>query len=81
VDSRRWRETVCINISMHISPWHCFPLLVEFAGSFWCVCSLTITEDPKLPNAATILMRKQDHTMGNMIRALVQPLTPDSPLC
>ncbi|CAD6579119.1 MAG: DNA-directed RNA polymerase II core subunit [Tremellales sp. Tagirdzhanova-0007] len=30
---------------------------------------LTITEDPKIPNAATILMRKQDHTMGNMIRA------------
>ncbi|KAK8869842.1 hypothetical protein IAR55_000410 [Kwoniella newhampshirensis] len=30
---------------------------------------LTITEDPKIPNAATILLRKQDHTMGNMIRA------------
>ncbi|KAK6902901.1 DNA-directed RNA polymerase II subunit RPB11 [Kwoniella mangroviensis CBS 10435] len=30
---------------------------------------LTITEDPKIPNAATILLRKQDHTLGNMIRA------------
>ncbi|EIW69684.1 DNA-directed RNA polymerase II subunit RPB11 [Tremella mesenterica] len=30
---------------------------------------LTITEDPKIPNAATIMMKKQDHTMGNMIRA------------
>jgi hypothetical protein len=33
--------------------------------------SLTITEDPKIPNAATIVMRKQDHTLGNMIRAYV----------
>ena len=31
--------------------------------------SLTITEDPKLTNAATITIRKQDHTLGNMIRA------------
>ncbi|OCF36556.1 DNA-directed RNA polymerase II subunit RPB11 [Kwoniella heveanensis CBS 569] len=30
---------------------------------------LTITEDPKIPNAATVLLRKQDHTLGNMIRA------------
>ncbi|WRT67109.1 uncharacterized protein IL334_004075 [Kwoniella shivajii] len=30
---------------------------------------LTITEDAKIPNAATILLRKQDHTLGNMIRA------------
>ncbi|ORY33803.1 DNA-directed RNA polymerase ii 13.3 kda polypeptide [Naematelia encephala] len=30
---------------------------------------LTITEDPKIPNAASILMRKQDHTIGNMIRS------------
>ncbi|WVQ98717.1 hypothetical protein IAU59_005848 [Kwoniella sp. CBS 9459] len=30
---------------------------------------LTITEDPKIPNAATVLLRKQDHTLGSMIRA------------
>jgi len=30
---------------------------------------LTITEDPKIPNAATILLKKQDHTMANMIRS------------
>ena len=31
--------------------------------------SLTIVEDPKIPNAASITIRKQDHTLGNMIRA------------
>ncbi|KAK4683912.1 DNA-directed RNA polymerase II subunit RPB11, partial [Tremellales sp. Uapishka_1] len=30
---------------------------------------LTITEDPKVPNAASIFLRKTDHTLGNMIRA------------
>lgn len=30
---------------------------------------LTITEDPKIPNAATVTLRNQDHTLGNMIRA------------
>ncbi|ADV20457.1 DNA-directed RNA polymerase ii 13.3 kDa polypeptide, putative [Cryptococcus gattii WM276] len=30
---------------------------------------LTITEDPKLPNASTIVIRRQDHTLGNMLRA------------
>ncbi|ODN84782.1 hypothetical protein L202_00654 [Cryptococcus amylolentus CBS 6039] len=30
---------------------------------------LTITEDPKLPNASTVTLRRQDHTLGNMIRA------------
>ncbi|KAK1925065.1 putative DNA-directed RNA polymerase ii 13.3 kDa polypeptide [Papiliotrema laurentii] len=30
---------------------------------------LTIVEDPKIPNAASITIRKQDHTLGNMIRA------------
>lgn len=38
--------------------------------------SITITEDPKIPNAATIFMRKQDHTMGNMIRASVRVKSP-----
>ncbi|BEJ01381.1 hypothetical protein CcaverHIS631_0600630 [Cutaneotrichosporon cavernicola] len=30
---------------------------------------LTITEDPKIPNAATVIVRAQDHTLGNMLRA------------
>ncbi|WVN85300.1 uncharacterized protein L203_100445 [Cryptococcus depauperatus CBS 7841] len=30
---------------------------------------LTITEDPKLSNASTIVLRRQDHTLGNMLRA------------
>ncbi|CAK9779413.1 RBP11-like subunits of RNA polymerase [Cutaneotrichosporon oleaginosum] len=30
---------------------------------------LTITEDPKIPNAATVVVRAQDHTLGNMLRA------------
>jgi len=31
--------------------------------------ALEVTEDTKLPNAATIKVVKQDHTMANMIRA------------
>ena len=30
-----------------------------------------ITEDTKIPNAATIKIVKQDHTLGNMLRASV----------
>lgn len=30
---------------------------------------LTISEDPKIPNAATFVVRAQDHTLGNMLRA------------
>lgn len=35
----------------------------------------TIIEDPRLPNAATILLHKEDHTLGNMLRhsVLQQP--------
>ena len=32
-----------------------------------------ITEDTKIPNAATIKIVKQDHTLGNMLRAYVVP--------
>ncbi|KAF9017676.1 RBP11-like subunits of RNA polymerase, partial [Hymenopellis radicata] len=28
-----------------------------------------VTEDPKIPNAATFKIMKQDHTLGNMVRA------------
>jgi len=31
--------------------------------------SVEVTEDTKIPNAATIKVLKQDHTLGNMIRA------------
>lgn len=31
--------------------------------------SVEIMEDTKIPNAATIKIVKQDHTLGNMIRA------------
>jgi len=30
---------------------------------------VTITDDTKIPNAATARINKQDHTLGNMIRA------------
>ena len=35
--------------------------------------SVEITEDTKIPNAATIKIVKQDHTLGNMLRAYVHP--------
>jgi DNA-directed RNA polymerase II subunit RPB11 len=31
--------------------------------------SLEVTEDTKIPNAATFKIVKQDHTVGNMLRA------------
>lgn len=35
----------------------------------------TIIEDPRLPNAATVLLHKEDHTLANMLRhsVLQQP--------
>ena len=33
--------------------------------------SVEITEDTKIPNAATIKIVKQDHTLGNLLRAYV----------
>ncbi|WVQ78109.1 hypothetical protein IAT38_000190 [Cryptococcus sp. DSM 104549] len=30
---------------------------------------LLITEDPNLPNASTFTLKRQDHTLGNMLRA------------
>ena len=30
---------------------------------------LKIEEDAKIPNAATFTLKKQDHTLGNMIRS------------
>lgn len=32
-------------------------------------CRVEVIEDTKIPNAATIKVVKQDHTLGNLIRA------------
>ena len=37
--------------------------------SIFALASVEITEDTKIPNAATIKIVKQDHTLGNMLRA------------
>lgn len=34
---------------------------------------MEITEDPKLSNAITVIFRKQDHTLGGMLRSWVWP--------
>ncbi|EJC99370.1 RBP11-like subunits of RNA polymerase [Fomitiporia mediterranea MF3/22] len=39
-------------------------LYVLEEGEEWVM----VTEDTKIPNAATIKIRKQDHTLGNMLR-------------
>lgn len=36
-----------------------------------CGFSVEIVEDTKIPNAATIKIVKQDHTLANLIRAYV----------
>lgn len=35
-------------------------------------CRVEVVEDTKIPNAATIKILKQDHTLGNMLRAYAQ---------
>jgi DNA-directed RNA polymerase II subunit RPB11 len=43
-----------------------------FVHSFhlsWPNISVEVMEDTKIPNAATIKIVKQDHTLGNMLRA------------
>lgn len=37
---------------------------------------LTVVEDTKIPNAATITINKEDHTLANMLKTLVLPLYP-----
>ena len=34
---------------------------------------LSVAEDTKIPNAATITINKEDHTLANMIKAFVPP--------
>ena len=45
-------------------------------------CRVDVTEDTKIPNAATIKIVKKDHTLGNMLRQFVLltffTLPPDS---
>jgi DNA-directed RNA polymerase II subunit RPB11 len=45
--------------------------------------SVEVTEDTKIPNAATIKIVKQDHTLANMIRGCVPSPLPSlcSPTC
>jgi len=38
----------------------------------YCILSVEVIEDTKIPNAATIKVLKQDHTLGNMLRAYVE---------
>ena len=32
-------------------------------------CRITITKDTKVPNAAHFVVNKEDHTLGNLLRA------------
>lgn len=34
-------------------------------------CRLEVVEDTKIPNAATITINKEDHTLANMLRSCV----------
>ena len=40
------------------------------------MCRVEVIEDTKIPNAATIKVVKQDHTLGNMLRAYARPHRP-----
>lgn len=40
-----------------------------------------VTEDTKIPNAATIKIVKQDHTLGNMLRAYVKSIESGVYVC
>jgi len=42
---------------------------ISRVDSFLRPISVEVTEDTKIPNAATIKIVKQDHTLGNMLRA------------
>ena len=33
------------------------------------ICRITITKDTKVPNAAHFVVNKEDHTLGNLLRA------------
>jgi hypothetical protein len=50
-------------------------MFVSLRSSLWSPqliyssTSVEVTEDTKIPNAATIKIVKQDHTLGNMLRA------------
>lgn len=58
--------------SYHHRPSKCFAASLSITDGFpYFVYRVEIVEDTKIPNAATIKVLKQDHTLGNMIRAYV----------
>ena len=36
---------------------------------YFIFCRITITKDTKVPNAAHFVVNKEDHTLGNLLRA------------
>jgi len=36
---------------------------------------ITTIKDTKIPNAATFVVKKEDHTVGNLLRMCVPPAT------
>ena len=40
------------------------------------LCRVEVTEDTKIPNAATVKVVKQDHTLANMVRGCVHSTLP-----
>lgn len=55
----RQRETVSRSRWVFPSPW------------LNKACSVEVEEDTKIPNAATIKVVKQDHTLANLLRSYV----------
>lgn len=59
-------------------PLACFPslrlaLLAPLRG-----CRVLVDEDTKIPNAATLTINKEDHTLANMLRSCVATLSLES---
>ena len=41
----------------------------RFKCKLMVTCRITITKDTKVPNAAHFVVNKEDHTLGNLLRA------------
>lgn len=41
----------------------------RFKFKLMVTCRITITKDTKVPNAAHFVVNKEDHTLGNLLRA------------
>lgn len=48
-----------------------WPYLLRTETSDLFPCSVEVVDDTKIPNAVTVIVKKQDHTLANMIRACV----------